>query len=231
MRNERKLRKVVDVMSLGLLLFGGTLLCSAVKCGLENIDMMSKPHHHLDDGTPVYLDRKCQEWANGEKIMPVYDYKNQKLVYAGQRSGKVYVDPEEIKRKRMLAWDEEDKQLQISWGKAAYLKYEPRHNRRLTCEISTGKYIAKLVGKPRCGWKRDGLDYEGYRKFYLDLNANSAMNSMPGDQGIPITMEEFDKLNIVCGSHFAFDGYRDGTGRLPDDPFYNNRTLYIGGHI
>lgn len=219
-------------MSLGLLLFGGTLLCSAIKCGLENMDMMSKPHHHLDDGTPVYLDRKCQEWANGEKIMPVYDYKNQKLVYAGQRSGKVYVDPEEIRHKRILEWDEEDKQYQMSQGKTAYLKHEPKHpHRRLTCEMATGKYIAQLVGKTRYGWKQDGLNYEGYRKFYLDLNGNSVTSVKPGDQGVPITMEEFDKLNVGGGSHFAFDAYRDGMGRLPDDPFYNNRTLHVGGHI
>lgn len=216
-------------MGLGLLLFGGALLGSAIKCGVENADMMSKPYKHLDDGTPVYLDRKCQQWANGEKIVPTYDYKNQKLVYAGQRSGKVYVDPEAIKRKRQEEWDEKDRQYQLSRGKTAYIKYEPSRKRSLTCEMSTGKYIAKLVGKTREGWKRNGLDYEGYRKFYLDPNGTSVLDARPGDQGIPITMEEFDKLNIGCGgSHWAWDSYRDKSGRTPDNPDYVRGSVYIG---
>lgn len=233
-------------MSLGLLLFGGALLGSAIKCGIQNADMMSSPYKYLDDGTPVYLDRKCQEWANGEKIVPTYDYKNQKLVYAGQRSGKVYVDPETIKRKKQEEWDEKHKQDAINRGKLAYLKYDPIRKRELTCEISTGKYIAKIVGtnlfnkqNPGKCWGSLGNpkypneiaarpEYKDYRKFYLDPNSSSDLGTIPGDEGIPITMEEFDKLNIVCGSHWAWDSYRDKSGRTPEDPYYNCHSVYVG---
>ncbi len=34
-------------------------------------------------------------------MIATYDYQNKKLVYAGQRSGKVYIDPEANQRRRM----------------------------------------------------------------------------------------------------------------------------------
>lgn len=204
-------------MSLGLLLFGGALLGSAIKCGIQNADMMSSPYKHLDDGTPVYLDRKCQQWANGEKIVPTYDYKNNKLVYAGQRSGKVYVDPEAIKRQKQEYWDEKDKESKIKFGYKSYMKYFPELNKKLTCEIGTDKIIAKL-------WREKVGDEYVYRKYYTDLNTiKSRMwdgNYLPidaykepkaGDEGIVISREEFKALNIWDGSHSGtfFTKYRD----------------------
>lgn len=178
---------------LGGLIFGG----AAIKAGLENADMKSSPYRHLDDGTPVYLDRKCQEWVNGEKMIATYDYQNQKLVYAGQRSGKVYIDPETDKMRRLDERSEQYKREAIEAGRLAYAKYDHRVKRRLTCEISTGKYIAALQGN-KYG--------QGYRKYYVKpgFDFYNCHCIADGDEGIEITREEFNKLNIVGGSHMTW---------------------------
>lgn len=184
----------------GLLFLGAALGISGIKAGVENAQMKSKPYRYLDDGTPVYLDRKCNEYANGEKIIATYDYKNSKLVYAGQRSGKVYIDPEENTRRRMDAQSEERKRMAIERGQLAYPKYDHRVKRSITCEISTGKYIAALQGN------KYGT---GYRKFYLPDNYEfyTLYKKADGDEGIEITREEFNKLNIVGGSHSTYSHY------------------------
>lgn len=178
---------------IGGLIFGG----AAIGAAIENADMMSKPYRHLDDGTPVYLDRKCNEWVNGEKVIATYDYQNQKLVYAGQRSGKVYIDPEANQRRRIDEMSEKYKREAIEAGRLAYAKYDHRVGRRVTCEISTGKYIAALQGN------KYGT---GYRKFYLPDNYEfyTLYKKADGDEGIEITREEFNKLNIVGGSHMTW---------------------------
>ena len=183
-------------MGLGLLLGGLLFGGAAVSAGIENAQMMSKPYRYLDDGTPVYLDRKCQEWVNGEKMIATYDYQNQKLVYAGQRSGKVYIDPEANQRRRMDEMSEKYKREAIEAGKLAYKKYDHRVKRFMTCEISTGKYIAFLSGN-KYG--------QGYRKWYVkpDFDFYNCHCRADGDEGIEITKEEFWGLNIVGGSHSA----------------------------
>ena len=162
--------------------------------------MKRKPFRHLDDGTPVYLDRKCNEWVNGEKMIATYDYQNNKLVYAGQRSGKVYIDPEENQRRRMDEMSEKYKREAIEAGRLAYKKYDHRVKKFMTCEISTGKYIAALQGnKYGCG----------YRKFYVkpDFDFYNCHCKADGDEGIEIIREEFNKLNIVGGSHMTYSYY------------------------
>lgn len=181
---------------LGGLIFGGAGIAAAI----ENADMKSKPFRHLDDGTPVYLDRKCNEWVNGEKMIATYDYQNNKLVYAGQRSGKVYIDPEENQRRRMDEMSEKYKREAIEAGRLAYKKYDHRVKKFMTCEISTGKYIAALQGnKYGCG----------YRKFYVkpDFDFYNCHCKADGDEGIEIIREEFNKLNIVGGSHMTYSYY------------------------
>lgn len=182
---------------LGLLISGLIFAGAGIAAAIENADMMSKPYRHLDDGTPVYLDRKCNEWVNGEKMIATYDYTNKKLVYAGQRSGKVYIDPEANQRRRMDEMSEKYKREAIEAGRLAYAKYDHRVGRRVTCEISTGKYIAALQGN------KYGM---GYRKFYLPDNYESytLYKRADGDEGIEITREEFNKLNIVGGSHMTW---------------------------
>ena len=185
---------------IGLLLGGLIFGCAGIKAAIENADMKSTPYTHLDDGTPVYLDRKCNEWVNGEKMIATYDYQNQKLVYAGQRSGKVYIDPEANQRRRMDEMSEKYKREAIGAGRLAYAKYDHRVKRRLTCEISTGKYIAALKGNKYGG---------GYRKFYVkpDFDFYNCHCKADDDEGIEITREEFNKLDIVGGSHMTYSYY------------------------
>lgn len=187
-------------MGLGLLISGLIFGGAAISAGIDNANMMKEPYRHLDDGTPVYLDRKCQEWVNGEKIVATYDYQNKKLVYAGNKSGRVYLDPEENQKRRMDAMSEEYKDNAIKLGLLAYRKYDHRVKRFITCEISTGKYIARLQGNKYGG---------ECRKFYLPSNYESytLYKSAEGDEGVIITEDEFCRLNIVGGSHSAY-GHR-----------------------
>lgn len=141
-------------MGLGLLISGLIFGGAAISAGIDNAKMMSEPYRYLEDGTPVYLDRKCKEHINGEKVISkaVHDsHGNIKLVSVGQRSGRVYFDPEEAQRRRMD-------------------------------EMS-----------------------EKYRKFYVkpDFDFYNCHCKADGDEGIEITREEFNKLNIVGGSHMA----------------------------
>lgn len=184
-------------MGLGLLLGGLIFGGAAISASIENAQMKSKPYTHLDDGTPVYLDRKCHEWVNGERMIATYDYQNQKLVYAGQRSGKVYIDPEANQRRRMDEMSEEYKRKAIEAGRLAYKKYDHRVKRFLTCEISTGKYIAALQGDKYLGV---------CRKYYLkgDFDFYNCHCKADDDEGIAITKDEFNKLNIVGGSHMTW---------------------------
>ena len=46
---------------LGLLIGGLIFAGTGIAAAIENADMKSKPYRYLDDGTPVYLDRKCKE--------------------------------------------------------------------------------------------------------------------------------------------------------------------------
>lgn len=181
----------------GLLFLGAALGISGIKAGVENAQMMSKPYRYLDDGTPVYLDRKCNEYANGEKIVATYDYKNSKLVYAGQRSGKVYIDPQENVRKRMNAQSEQYKREAIERGWLTYKRYNFDIKRSLSCEVKTDRYIAKVTSTRENGVKR-------YYKWYLPNNFRYPSDTAPGDAGIEITKEEFDKFRINCGETYFF---------------------------
>lgn len=233
-------------MGLGLLLFGLMAGGSAIKCGIENAKMMSKPYRYMDDGTPVYLDRLCNEHINGEKVISKYNYQKGCMQDVGERSGRVYYDEQDVQRKRFDDWNERNRQDAIKKGQLAYLKYNPIFKKELTCEISTGKFIAKIVGNNLFEEQNPGKlwgilenpeypreiaarpEYRNYRKFYLDPNGKSVSDTIPGDEGIPITVEEFDKLNIVCGTHFAWDSYRDDWGRTPEHKDYNYKKVYIG---
>ena len=187
-------------MGLGLLISGLIFGGAAISAGVDNANMMKEPYRYLDDGTPVYLDRKCQEWVNGEKIVATYDYQNKKLVYAGNKSGKVYLDPEENQKRRMDAISEENKKRAIKMGLLAYEKYDHKVKRMITCEISTGKYIAALQGNKYGG---------ECRKFYLpsDYKSYTLYQPAENDKGVVITEDEFYGLNIVGGSHSAY-GHR-----------------------
>ena len=186
---------------LGILLYGALRAICGIGQAVENKQMKDYSYKIDEKGRPTWIDRQGNRYINGEKVVATYDYKNQKLVYAGQRTGTVYIDPEQNQRDRLDRWSEERKQEAINDGKLAYMKYDHVRKQQITCEISTGKFIAYLEGN------EDGT----YYKYYLQPSQDfcHAHCKPDGVVGIPITREEFDKLNIYFGTHSAIDYSRD----------------------
>ncbi len=184
---------------LGLLLFG--TLWTACKIGeaVDNHQMKNYTYKVDEKGRPMWLDRKCNQYINGERVIATYDYTNKKLVYAGQRTGTVYFDPEQNTRDRMDRWSEERKQSAIERGMLAYGKYDHVWKKQITTEISTGRPIAELIKKSDgTYWKIYGTidtpKYDGQHYFGWDHRTG---------EPIQITSDEFCKLDIVGGSHLS----------------------------
>lgn len=199
------------------LLFGGAYAVSGVRCAIDNREAMSKPAYYLKDGTPVYHDRLMNTYINGEKTYETSrrdEFGNNHTFTIGCNSKRIYRDSHQEEMDRRNAIAEQDKQNMIKLGKLAYLKYDDRFKRNITTEISTGRQIATLYA----------LEEKNiYRKFYIprDIHKVCYDPSIPrdlwwcknwplnyyywkpdeDDWGIPITKEEYDGLNIICGSH------------------------------
>lgn len=182
---------------LGLLLYGALRAAVGIGQAVENKQMKDYTYKVDEQGRTHWLDRNCNHYINGERVIATYDYKNQKLVYAGKNTGKVYYDPEQAQKDRLDARSDGYKQEAIKEGKLAYMRYDHVRKKSLTCEISTGKFIAYLEGK------EDGT----YYKYYLQPSQDYChCHCKPeGVAGVPITREEFDKLNIYFGTHSAYD--------------------------
>lgn len=185
---------------LGLFLYGALRAICGIGQAVENKQMKDYSYKIDEKGRPTWIDREGHQYINGERVVATYDYKNQKLVYAGQRTGKVYYDYQQDLLNRRNTEDEEEKADELSRGKLAYLKYDSISKRRLTCEISTGKFIAELEGRS------DGT----YWKYYIEEDGHHWIvnRRAKGDTGIQITREEFDALNITLGTHHAYDANR-----------------------
>ena len=186
---------------LGLFIWATMSAVCGIGKAIENKQMKDYSYKIDEKGRPTWIDREGNSYINGEKVVATYDYKNQKLVYAGQRTGTVYIDPEQNVRDRLDRQSEERKQKAIADGKLAYMRYDHVRKRQITCEISTGKFIAEISG-----------DENGnYRKYYLSPNNDYSHShcKTEGDTGVPITREEFDKLNIYFGTHTAIDYSRN----------------------
>ena len=185
---------------LGILLYGALRAICGIGQAVENKQMKDYSYKVDEKGRPTWIDREGHQYINGERVVATYDYKNQKLVYAGQRTGKVYYDYQQDLLNRRNTEDEEEKADKLSRGKLAYLKYDSISKRRLTCEISTGKFIAELEGRP------DGT----YWKYYIEEDGCHYIyfNKTKGSPCVQITREEFDALNIKPGTHHAYDANR-----------------------
>ena len=77
---------------LGILLYGLLRGITGVGKEIDNYQMKKESFGYTDKGDSTYLDRDCNRYINGEKVVATYDYTNKKLVYTGQRTGKVYYD-------------------------------------------------------------------------------------------------------------------------------------------
>ena len=185
---------------LGILLYGALRSICGIGQAVENKQIKDYSYKIDEKGRPTWIDRQGNQYINGERVVATYDYNNHKLVYAGQRTGKVYYDYQQDLLNRRTTEDEEEKADELSRGKLAYLKYDSISKRRLTCEISTGKFIAELEGRP------DGT----YWKYYIEEDGCHYIyfNKTKGSPCVQITREEFDALNIKPGTHHAYDANR-----------------------
>ena len=185
---------------LGILLYGALRSICGIGQAVENKQIKDYSYKIDEKGRPTWIDRQGNQYINGERVVATYDYNNHKLVYAGQRTGKVYYDYQQDLLNRINTEDEEEKADELSRGKLAYLKYDSISKRRLTCEISTGKFITELEGRP------DGT----YWKYYIEEDGCHYIyfNKTKGSPCVQITREEFDALNIKPGTHHAYDANR-----------------------
>ena len=90
-------------------------------------------------------------------------------------------------------------------GQLAFIKCDPRFkyisgDTRVTCEISTGRYIANI---------RRNNDGTKCSKTYFnnDVSLETYHANLWGEIGetVEITEEEFNGLNILCGQHIVYD--------------------------
>ena len=158
---------------LGILTFLSALTGSAISCGLENRRMKSKPYRYESDGTPVYLDRHCNEYINGEKIVEKLDYKTMNMQKVGSRTGRVYFDEEKNRLRLIDKNNEFNKKLRIdsNRGYLTYEKYGPDGNTSAPCEIATDKYVIAAW------YTTDGKYYKSYMPYGMT----------PKDLGNPMT--------------------------------------------
>lgn len=184
---------------LGILLYGVLRAAVGIGQAVENKQMKDYSYKIDEKGRPTWIDREGHQYINGERVVATYDYKNQKLVYAGKNTGTVYIDPEQNTRDRMDRWSEERKQSAIERGMLAYGKYDHVWKKQITTEISTDRPIAELIKRSDgTYWKQYGsIDTPKYKgECYVGCQ------HMVG-KPIQITIDEFCGLDISGGSHLT----------------------------
>lgn len=187
---------------LGLLFGLGIAAIGKIAYGISDMQYKSTPTGTTQNGEPYYMgrDAKCYA-ANGERMIlqtAVDARGNRYNRTVGERTGKVYFDKEKTFQDRADNENEKERKWAIENGYLAY-RYRDRtlpffNQERVTKELSTGKYIAKLEYN---SFKKE------FRKYYLAPNAVFPFLVADGDKGIVITKEEFEKLNI-WGGHQVF---------------------------
>ena len=185
---------------LGILLYGALRAVCGIGQAVENKQMKDYSYKIDEKGRPTWIDRQGNQYINGERVIATYDYNNHKLVYTGKNSGKVYYDYQQDLLNRRNTEDEEEKADELSRGKLAYLKYDSISKRRLTCEISTGKFIVELEGRSDGTYWKYYIEEDGCHYIYFNKTKDSPC--------VQITREEFDALNIKPGTHHAYDANR-----------------------
>lgn len=203
---------------LGLLIGLGVKLFADGAYAISDMQYRSTPCGTAQNGEPYYMGRdgKCYA-ANGERMVLRTAIDAQGRRYnrtVGERTGKVYFDKEKTFQDQADAENERSRKEAIERGRLAY-GYRDRSlpfplQQKVTKEISTGKYIARIEYNR---FKKE------FRKYYLKRNANFPFEVADGDKGIVITKEEFEKLNFwVCGGGHAVYGeeefYRDRNNKL-----------------
>lgn len=186
---------------LGVLGFLGALGISGTKCAIENEQSKNETLRIDENGNRVCYDRVGNKLFNGEKTYQHtrYDrYGNRHTYTVGVNSKKIYADSFDRRVAKMRKFEEENKKVALRYGKLAYNKFDPRFNRLVTTEMSTGKVIACLFKSIL----NDGTTE--YRKFYCNNpnpNGWDYNKTTTGDEGIIITEEEYKKLDVVGATY------------------------------
>lgn len=185
---------------LGVLGFLGALGVSGTKAAIEDVKMKSSSREVDEKGNVHSYDRLCREYINGERVERIirYDkYGHQHCYTVGVQSKKIYSDTHDVFMERMKKEDEKALQMANKYGELAYNKYDPRFDKAVTTEISTGKVIVCLAET----WN-EKQKKQIYRKFYEKPFPNKwdYNKTAEGDYGIDITEDEYKKLNIICST-------------------------------
>ena len=181
-----------------LLYFGMRAIC-AIGNAIDNEDSKRQSRKIDINGNITCYGNDGRYYVNGEKTYTVVQsdkYNHQHRLTVGENSGVVYEDSFDKKMYWMRKDDDERKEMAIEMGKAAYEKYDPRFDMRLTVEMSTGKIIACLFKRKLKDGKME------YRKFYWDgtLGFTNWDHTAKGDFGIVISEEEYNSLNTIGGT-------------------------------
>lgn len=210
-------------------LFGAIWL--ALQCGAsakeakERKDALSKPSYTAPEtGQAIYHDNHLRAYGkNGEKLEPKYTRMPNgelRIQMVGKRSGIIYEDNYARQMQKNIAQDEKNLNTAKKYGDLAYLKYNETYKCSYTTEISSGKIIAAISA--------DDVN-KIYRKFYLKEKPLGRYTSASnGDFGIPITKFEYDKYNIVGGTHSKTEAL-DMIGVIGKeaDPYYGIEDKYL----
>ena len=186
---------------LGLLASLGFLGGAAAKNAYDDAAMKRYSTTYDSNGNRHYIDNKCREYINGERIRNSGYTDNEGIYHRteiGLNSGKTYTDyvcpSEQLKKK----YADEDREYYKAHGYLAYPAYNPQFKRKVTTEYSTGKTIAAVVWCYNIFTKE-----EHWIKFYTKPDAKQWEYDVVGeyDPGIEITKEEAEKYKFCGSSH------------------------------
>lgn len=190
----------------------------------KNEALSEPPYIAPETGQPVYRDHRFRLYGkNGEKLEPRYLHApngSLRIQQVGTQSGTVYEDDYLRKLKFKKSQEKDNLEKAKEKGELAYLKYYENYGRFLTTEISTDKIIVAL----------EEISYKGiYRKFYhksTQIGKYSVTYSEPDDFGVPITKYEYDKLNILGGTHSKHSVVSNLIGTAKDT-YYDTEDKYL----
>ena len=176
----------------GLLFSTVMHVAAAIDKYVRDKKSMSSPMYYDSEGRAVYMDTSRNKYINGEKVISKFDYKTGVESEVGSRTGTVYFNSRDSKAKIMREqYDNRRLYEAEKEGKLACKLWHPEYDQFLTTELSTGKIIVCLYEDIYTGECRKFYYKGGYERF---ISNGCFMNSKPGDMGIVITKEEYDKL-------------------------------------
>lgn len=194
---------------LGLLFSLGIFGGAAIKEIYDNESMKRYSTKYDDNGNRHYIDNKCREYINGERIYNS-SYTDKDGVYhrteIGINTGKTYTDYVSPSEQRKKKFDDEEKEHWRKEGVPVYLQYNPRFKRKVTTEFATGKVVAAVV------WYHNIFTKENHWvKFYVKPDAKEWEYDVPDeyDKGIEITKEEAESYDRLLGKTHSGMAYRN----------------------